>query len=160
VTFIDASADDVARVEAALGRPVAGRFAVVVRRVSGEVIVIENEPHMKDGTPMPTLLWLVDPELHEAVSRIEGAGGVHRFEETINADELAETHRDYAQRREAATLRHEGPQPSGGVGGTRVGIKCLHAHLANHLAGFNDPVGREVASLIDIPPYVIESVRP
>ena len=36
---------------------------------------------------------------------------------------------------------HEGPRPSGGVGGTRIGVKCLHAHYANHLVGADDPVG-------------------
>jgi len=34
----------------------------------------------------------------------------------------------------------------GGVGGTRVGVKCLHAHYAWHLAGGDDPVGRWVAA--------------
>jgi exopolyphosphatase/pppGpp-phosphohydrolase len=31
------------------------------------------------------------------------------------------------------------------VGGTRIGVKCLHAHYAWHLAGGDDPVGRWVA---------------
>ena len=37
---------------------------------------------------------------------------------------------------------HVGPRPTGGVGGTRTGVKCLHAHWAWHLAGGDDPVGR------------------
>jgi hypothetical protein len=32
--------------------------------------------------------------------------------------------------------------PSGGVGGTRLGVKCLHPHYAWFLAGGDDPVGR------------------
>ena len=40
---------------------------------------------------------------------------------------------------------HAGPRPSGGVGGTRTGVKCLHAHYAWHLAGGDDPVGRWVS---------------
>jgi hypothetical protein len=32
------------------------------------------------------------------------------------------------------------------VGGTRVGVKCLHAHYAWYLAGGDDPVGRWVAA--------------
>ena len=40
---------------------------------------------------------------------------------------------------------HDGPRPSGGVGGTRTGVKCLHAHFAWYLAGGRDPVGRWVA---------------
>ncbi len=40
---------------------------------------------------------------------------------------------------------HTGPRPHGGVGGTRVGVKCLHAHYAWFLAGGDDPVGAWVA---------------
>jgi len=41
--------------------------------------------------------------------------------------------------------QHMGPKPSGGVAGTRRGVKCLHAHYAWFLAGGDDPVGRWVA---------------
>ena len=40
---------------------------------------------------------------------------------------------------------YDGHRPSAGVGGTRIGVKCLHAHYAYHLAGGDDPVGRWVA---------------
>jgi hypothetical protein len=108
---------------------------------------------------MPTLFWLVDPELHEAVSRIEGDGGVHRFEDLVDEDALRTTHDQYAERRRRATVRVDGAQPSGGVGGTRVGVKCLHAHLANFLVGASDPVGELVATEVDLPELVIEDVR-
>jgi hypothetical protein len=35
------------------------------------------------------------------------------------------------------------------VGGTRTGIKCLHAHYAWFLAGGDDPVGAWVAQRLD-----------
>ena len=108
---------------------------------------------------MPTLFWLVDPELHDAVSRIEGNGGVHRFEELVDADQLQRTHDAYAERRTKATLRHDGAQPSGGVGGTRLGVKCLHAHLANFLVGADDPVGALVAQELDVPVVKVVDVR-
>lgn len=108
---------------------------------------------------MPTLYWLVDPELHDAVSRLESEGGVHRFEELVSPEDLARAHEEYAQRRAAATVRTDLAQARGGVGGTRVGVKCLHAHLANHLAGYDDPVGELVARTIDASTYVIENVR-
>jgi hypothetical protein len=41
---------------------------------------------------------------------------------------------------------HAGPVPYGGVGGTRHGLKCLHAHYAWYLAGGDDPVGKWVAA--------------
>ena len=99
---------------------------------------------------MPTLYWLIDPELNEAVSRLEGHSGVHRFEDLVDPEELVRVHEDYRRRREAATVRRDAIQASGGVGGTRVGIKCLHAHLANYLAGNDDPVGSIVASGLNV----------
>jgi hypothetical protein len=158
-TFVDADAADQAAVEELLGREMAGRFAVVVRREDGRPVVIENEPHLRDGTPMPTLYWLVDRELHDAVSRLESGAGVHRYEQLVDEEELAEAHRRYATRRAAATLQYEQPQPVGGVGGTRVGVKCLHAHLANFLATGDDPVGAVVALEIHVPPVIHVEVR-
>jgi hypothetical protein len=159
LSFRDASPDDLAVVEGYLGRPLAGRCAVVVRRLDGRPVVIENEPHLRDGTPMPTLFWLVDPELHDAVSRLESDGGVHRFEELVDAESLARTHEEYARRRRSATVQLDGAQASGGVGGTRVGVKCLHAHLANYLAGASDPVGELVAHEVDVPELQLEDPR-
>lgn len=121
--------------------------------------MIENEPHLRDGTPMPTLYWLVDAELHDAVSRLEGEGGVHRFEDLVDAEELQRAHDDYEGRRREVTVRTDLVQASGGVGGTRVGIKCLHAHLANYLVGANDPVGALVAVEVGLPALLIEDVR-
>jgi len=159
LTFHDASSQDLATLETMLGRPLAGRCAVVVRSADGSPVVIENEPHLRDGTPMPTLYWLVDPSLRDAVSRLESEGGVHRFEDLVDPQHLARIHDEYAERRRAALVRHDLTQPQGGVGGTRVGVKCLHAHLANFLVGHDDPVGELVASTIDVPPLVREDVR-
>ncbi len=108
---------------------------------------------------MPTLYWLVDRELHEAVSRLEGSGGVHRFEELVDSRELQRTHDDYERRRKAATVQKDKTPASGGVGGTRIGVKCLHAHLANYLAGFDDPVGALVALEVGVPELHVEDVR-
>ncbi|MDH2904551.1 MAG: DUF501 domain-containing protein [Actinomycetota bacterium] len=159
MTFRDATAEDLATIEDLVGRPLNGRCAVVVRRRDGRPVVIENEPHLRDGTPMPTLYWLVDGELHEAVSRLEGESGVHRYEELVDEQDLARAHDDYRRRREAATVRHDAIAPSGGVGGTRVGVKCLHAHLANYLAGHDDPVGQLVARELAVPDLEIVDAR-
>ncbi|MCU1362282.1 MAG: hypothetical protein JWM55_110 [Acidimicrobiaceae bacterium] len=159
MTFRDASPDDQTIVEAQLKRPLSGRFAVVVRRRGGEPVVIENEPHLRDATPMPTLYWLVDAELYHRVSQLESNGGVHRFEDLVDQEELQRAHDEYAQRRREATVQHEALDAHGGVGGTRRGVKCLHAHLANYLAGWFDPVGALVADEIDVPELLIINVR-
>jgi hypothetical protein len=127
--------------------------------MDGSPVVIENEPHLRDGTPMPTLFWLVDRELHEAVSRLEGSGGVHRFEELVDPDHLQRAHDEYARQRSTATVQENTVRATGGVGGTRVGVKCLHAHLANYLAGADDPVGALVAHEVGVPQVRVVDVR-
>jgi uncharacterized protein len=133
-----------------LGHRARGRFTVVVRRPDGAPVVIENEPWLDDGTPMPTTLWLLDPDLVRSVSQLESAGGVRRLEAAVDPDELSAAHAEYASRRDERCTPRRGPMPSGGVGGTRRGVKCLHAHLANFLCGHLDPVGALVADELDV----------
>jgi hypothetical protein len=140
---------DVAALTVLLGRAPRGDFEIVVRDVAGAPMVIRNSPLLDDGTPMPTRFWLVDPVLLTRVARIESAGGVRAAEAAVDADELQRAHDRYAAERDAALpANHEGPRPHGGVGGTRRGVKCLHAHYAWHLAGGDDPVGRWVAAAL------------
>lgn len=158
--MVSAPQPDAARaaVEALLGRePIADFEVVVTRADSGAPMVIRNAPLTHDGTPMPTRFWLVDPELCAEVARLEAAGGVREAEAVVDADALARAHRRYAEERDAAVPPgYRGPRPKGGVGGTRTGVKCLHAHLAYLLAGADDPVGRwTVEHLGTGPPEVV-----
>jgi exopolyphosphatase / guanosine-5'-triphosphate,3'-diphosphate pyrophosphatase len=119
---------------------------VVVRDGTGDPVVIRNAPLLDDGTPMPTRYWLVGKQARLAVDRLEAAGGVRAAESAIDPAELRAAHEAYAAEREAALPSGwAGPRPIGGVGGTRRGVKCLHAHYAWHLSGGQDPVGRWVA---------------
>jgi len=137
---------DIAAVRERLGREPAAEFEVVVRDATGSPVVVRNAAFTRDGTPMPTRYWLVDPALTLAISRIEAAGGVRAAGAAIDADELAAAHARYAAERDVTIpADHDGPRPFGGVGGTRVGVKCLHAHYAWLLAGGDDPIGRWVA---------------
>src|SRR3954467_10681530 len=138
--------DDAVTVTRLLGREPRGRFDVVVRNAAGEPVVIRNEPLLEDGTPMPTRFWLVDADLGDQVARLESVGGVRQAEAAVEASELPAAHERYATERDSALpAGHTGPRPAGGVGGTRRGVKCLHAHYAWYLAGGDDPVGRWVA---------------
>jgi hypothetical protein len=143
--------DDNEAVAALLGRDPSGSFVVVVRGRDGAPLVIENAPFLRDGTPMPTRYWLVDPGLRSEVGRLEASGGVREAESQVDAVALAEAHRRYAAERDALIPPERvGPRPSGGVGGTRQGVKCLHAHLAWWLAGGDDPVGAWVAGRLGL----------
>jgi uncharacterized protein len=100
---------------------------------------------------MPTRYWLVDAGLCSAVGRLEASGGVREAEAEVDAQALRQAHARYAAEREGAVpASWPGPRPSGGVGGTRQGVKCLHAHLAWWLVGGDDPVGAWVASRLAI----------
>jgi hypothetical protein len=135
--------DDRVRVAQLLGREPQGAFDVVVRDDNGDPVVVRNAPLLDDGTPMPTRYYLVGAELVRDVSRLEAEGGVRRAEAEVDPAALAAAHERYAAERDAAIAAdHEGPRPYGGVGGTRTGVKCLHAHVAYTLAGGDDPVGR------------------
>jgi hypothetical protein len=134
---------DVAALTERLGRVPQGAFEVAVRDATGAPVVIRNAPLLDDGRPMPTRYWLVDPALNIAVARLESVGGVRAAEAAVDPGELHRAHDAYAAERDAALPPdHAGPRPSGGVGGTRRGVKCLHAHYAYFLAGGDDPVGR------------------
>ena len=138
-------------VEALLGRPVQGDFEVVVRHDDGSPVVLRNAPLLRDGTPMPTRYWLVGEPERTWISRLEAAGGVNRAEAEVDADGAGRRPRraTRAERDAAIPPDHDGPRPSGGVGGTRQGVKCLHAHYAWHLAGGDDPVGRWIEAHLD-----------
>ena len=132
-------------VEALLGRRPEGAFEVVVRDQGGSPVVIRNHPLLDDGRPMPTRFWLVGDALRSRIGTLESIGGVRDAEAACDPVELAEAHDRYAEERDAAIpADHVGHRPSGGVGGTRQGVKCLHAHYAWYLAGGDDPVGRWV----------------
>ncbi len=115
---------------------------MAVAHDDGRPVVIANAPLLDDGRPMPTRYWLVDVDLRRRVSQLEGDGGVRAAEAAVDAAALAAAHDRYAAERDALVPQdHRGPRPTGGVGGTARGVKCLHAHLAHSLAGGDDPVG-------------------
>ena len=144
------SADEVSQVAALLGRHPEVDFEVVVVDSEGNPVVIRNGPIMNNGRPMPTRYWLVGRDLSRRVARLEGGGGVRAAEKAVDAYELAATHQQYAAERDAQIPQdHLGPRPAGGVGGTRTGVKCLHTHLAHHLAVGGDPVGAWVVQQLE-----------
>ncbi len=83
--------------------------------------------------------------------RCEAEGWIGRLnrraeDEPDLADGLARAHEGYARERARG---HPAARSFGGVGGTRTGVKCLHAHYANHLAGGDDVVGAWVAERVE-----------
>ncbi|NLA37509.1 MAG: DUF501 domain-containing protein [Actinobacteria bacterium] len=142
--------DDAAYVEECLGRTPQVSYSIAARRSDGRPTVIENPPFLADGRPMPTTFWLIDPALNRRIGTIEAGGGVNQAEAELGLELLDRTHRRYAAYRDSLIPSgYEGYRPSGGVGGTRVGVKCLHTHFAWYLAGGDDPVGEWVQARLD-----------
>jgi exopolyphosphatase/guanosine-5'-triphosphate,3'-diphosphate pyrophosphatase len=142
---------DLVAVREQLGREPSTPFTVVARCTGGHPLVIRNTPLDATGAPFPTTYWLTCPAAVKAVARLESAGWIARINEREQADapfarELAAAHEAYAADR-ASDLPEA--RAWGGVGGTRRGVKCLHAHHAYHLAGGDDPVGGWVAERVE-----------
>lgn len=148
------SPDDRQVIEAQLGRPMRVGSQVVSRCHLGLPVVIRVPPLLDDGTPFPTLYWLSCPLAVTRIGRLEGAGGVKRMEAKAESDPsfgaaLDSAHVAYAGERADLLPPGADPAPSGGVGGARAGVKCLHAHYAHTRAGGDNPVGDLVSGWIE-----------
>ena len=138
-----------------IGRKPRSVVDVVARCHLGLPVVIKVPPYLDDGTPFPTTYWLTCPLATRRIGRIEADGGVKRAEDRIASDqEFAAAHQAamdrYRDDREALMESSQGgPRPSGGVGGTRRGVKCLHSHFADYAAGNANPVGAETAASVE-----------
>jgi exopolyphosphatase / guanosine-5'-triphosphate,3'-diphosphate pyrophosphatase len=148
---VELRGSDLALVTEQLGRPPLTDFSVVARCGTRHPLVIRNNPVDHAGTPFPTLYWLTCPEAGKAVARLEADGWIKRLQHRAGEDPafgsaLEAAHRDYGAERARWVSEAEG---WGGVGGARAGVKCLHAHYANHLAGGSDPVGSWVAERVE-----------
>ena len=118
-------------------------------------VVIAVPPYLDDGTPFPTTYWLTCPLAVRRISRIESEGGVKAAEGRLAADPAAALRyaaagERYAADRDALIARdRSGPRPSGGVGGTQFGVKCLHAQYADFAAGNDNVVGEWTAADVE-----------
>jgi hypothetical protein len=157
---LDHSAADERVVEAQLGRPLRGRWAVARRCHLGVPMVIENHPRFENGQPFPTLFWLTCPLLTKRASRLEAEGCMGEFSGRLASDpQLRARAGRAADRYRARRDAHEeipeaGPPPGGGPDR----IKCLHAHLAHELADSPNPVGALTLAATGFPDCRVECV--
>ena len=128
--------------------------AIAARDAQGQTAVITNHPLRRAGTkvlPFPTMYWLIDPVWCKRAADLERDGAVGQLERCIAADEtlrqsLEADHRGYAAARWALLAQDEQQHAidagyattlrDKGIGGIAdfTKIKCLHLHLAHHLA--------------------------
>jgi len=119
-------------------------------------------PTPDQPTPFPTIYWLTDPTLDHALADLERRGIIRQLDACLHRDAvLLETfradHQRYRAQRWAMLTQADRSlveaSPSlmrsfrGGVAGIADfdTIKCLHAHVAHHLA---EPQGNTIARLL------------
>ncbi len=132
-----------------IGRPLRATSVVLRRCHLGLPIVAEVPPILDTGEPFPTRYWLTCPLARLRIARIEARGGVREAQARVESDRalsaaVANAHARYARERDAEVPRDAVHRPSGGVGGSSGGVKCLHAHYADFAAGNENPIGRHV----------------
>jgi hypothetical protein len=146
--------NDRASLEAQIGRPLRAHSEVVVRCRLDLPVVATVPPVLDDGTPFPTRYWLSCPLASTRIGRLEAMGGVRRMEARASNDvefgaRLIQAHERYARERDALVPGDALHRPSGGVAGSSAGVKCLHAHYADHAAGNDNPVGEAAAMWVE-----------
>ena len=137
-----------------IGRPLRAPSQVAARCPLGLPVVAIVPPILDDGTPFPTRYWLTCPLASRRIGRLEAMGGVRHMDakarlEAEFGNRLEAAHLRYADERDASLPPDPGPRPSGGVAGSGGGVKCLHAHYADHAAGNDNPVGEAVAPWVE-----------
>ncbi|MGM0414392.1 MAG: DUF501 domain-containing protein [Bacillota bacterium] len=124
-----------------------------------------------DKKPFPTIYWLSCPVIKEKIFKLEDKGYIEELKQKKNQskefrDELEKAHKRYSQARIKLIRKNELESArnisedlykmlvNSGVAGIRdkEGVKCLHGHYADYIIGGNNPVGKEVAKKVNIPP--------
>jgi hypothetical protein len=146
--------NDQETVAAQLERSLRAPIEVVARCALGLPVVVSVPPLLDDGTPFPTRYWLTCPLASTRVGRLEAAGGVKAMERWVESDPEIEarfmaTGLRYATERDLLVPDEALHRPTGGVAGSRRGVKCLHAQYADHAAGNDNPVGETVAPWVE-----------
>ncbi|WP_448375124.1 DUF501 domain-containing protein [Fervidobacterium sp.] len=142
-----------------LERKIDNAICVLKRCSYGFPVVILSYP-IRDGKPFPTIHYLTCPYLRKEVSKLEERGFIRKYEEIIeNSPELkarlVSAHDDVVQKRisllKPADIVWKDMLLSVGSGGIRdrSTIKCLHLHLADFLAGIDNPAGEMVYNQIE-----------
>ncbi len=138
-------------------RPLRNIINIAAHCPAGPPCVITCHPLRRKGirlTPFPTLYWLTCPTLCRQIAHLERDGAIQEIAAELARDpilqaRLALDHQSYIARRWAVLsdedrlliAQHGLTQTfqTRGIGGmlNRQAVKCLHLHVAHHLADAN-----------------------
>lgn len=142
---------DFFEVQSLIGRAPLGLHRILKRDpVNNEIALVEVYPIFK-GTPFPTLYWLTGRRLHKKISQLEASGMVGEFEKRLSSNgpfkaTLKQQTQQYQQSRDELYQAYPDFHHSlyekikmTGIGGMEKEghVKCLHLHVAHHLAQEN-----------------------
>ena len=148
------TAEELAVVEAQLGRPPRGVHSIAHRCPCGHPDVVRTRPRLPDGTPFPTMYYVTCPRLNSAIGTLEASGVMAGMTERLRTDpELAAAYRRAHEAYLAARAElGDVPEIAGvSAGGMPARVKCLHALAGHALAegpGVN-PLGDETLDRLD-----------
>lgn len=142
------SDEDLAIIEAQLGRAPRGVAEVAWRCPCGKPAVVKTEPRLENGTPFPTTYYLTCPRAVSAIGTLEASGMMAEMTERLESDEelaarYRAAHESYLADREE--LGHVDEIAGISAGGMPTRVKCLHVLVGHSLAkgpGVN-PLGDE-----------------
>jgi uncharacterized protein len=149
---------DIAAVEAQLGREPRAIHEVGHRCPCGNPDVVTTEPRLPNGTPFPTTFYLTCPRAASRIGTLEGSGLMKQMQDRLADDpDLAAAYRRAHERylgaraELAQAVGQSVPEIEGiSAGGMPDRVKCLHVLAAQALAqgrGVN-PLGDEVLDLL------------
>lgn len=140
--------EDLAAVEAQLGRPPRGVAGIAWRCPCGRPGVVQTSPRLENGTPFPTTYYLTCQRAIMGCSTLEANGVMAEMTARLADDE--ELAADYRRAHEAyladrEVLGHVREIEGISAGGMPSRVKCLHVLVGHALAagpGVN-PLGDE-----------------
>ncbi|KHL15634.1 UNVERIFIED_CONTAM: hypothetical protein LK11_20655 [Mumia flava] len=136
-----------------LGRAPRGVVAVMSRCPSGHPNVVKTLPRLPDGTPFPTLYYVVCDRLNGRIGTLEASGLMREMSERLETDAALAADYRAAHDRYLAERRALGAVPEIDhvtAGGMPDRVKCLHVLVGQSLAsgpGVN-PLGDEAVAYL------------
>ncbi|ODN31363.1 DUF501 domain-containing protein [Fervidobacterium thailandense] len=134
-------------------------FLKVIKYCSFNFPVVILSYPVRENTPFPTIHYLTCPHLLREVSHLEEQGYISKLEVLVQQDaeiqrRLLNAH-DEVRKKRSALLKGEDKHwevvlNQVGSGGIKelTKLKCLHLHLADFLAGVDNPIGEIVYGMI------------
>ena len=151
--YSPATANDMATLQAQLGRPARGVLGIAARCVCSRPLVVATSPTLPDGTPFPTFFYLTHPHLVKVVSTLESTGHMEEMNADLQTDPVLAASYHQAHQHYLACREVFGCPPAlynVSAGGMPTRVKCLHALVGHALAagpGVN-PLGDRALQLL------------